>query len=349
MKQFTGYMVPDNQPQSNETFTFNTALPQAPRDLGGYDDFMGFSYSGAPAIINAIDTSTSNNLFASMQSMDMHGSDPLFSPYAVENGEMFQQHLISHVSNQPPTPPDTTPPTMRSVPTSPPRFQIPFTPRRNHEQPPVYRSATPDDVLMQMVELLGQPDAWHGLPETNSESGQTLSHDSRDRIVATIQVLLQRAIRHSPSSSHGLFRRIVVLPPSHVLIHFIETYATRIDSIQPYLGLSGSCIANIQDIIQVDIADVGILLIILLITQGAMLTDHPESHILANGLIEVCRMALDDVLESRSISQPMVGAIALQILSMCARNGEDSYASYAMSKRGQYLSVSISYYPIVAN
>jgi hypothetical protein len=200
-----------------------------------------------------------------------------------------------------------------------------------------------------MVDLLAQPDAWHGLLESNSDSSQTLSHDARDRIVATVQLLLQRALqsRYSPSTpSQGLFGRIVVLPPSHVLMHFIDTYADRIDSIQPYLGISGSSIVNMKDILQINMADVGILLIILLITQGAILTDHHESHILANGLIEVSRIALDDVLESRSIAEPMIGGIALQLLTLCARSGKDSFASYAMSKRGQYLSVSDSFYEL---
>jgi hypothetical protein len=353
MEQFTGYMVPDNQPQNNDMFVFNTALPQGPLDLGGYDDFMSFSYPGAPVNGDAMDTSTPNNLFASMQSMDMHGNDPQFSPHEVGSGQVFQQHHNkSHMPNQPPTPPDTTPRTQRSQPASPPGLQNAFTPQQYPEKAPIDRPATPDDVLVQMVELLAQPDAWHGLPEGNSESSQTLSHDARDRIVATVQLLLQRALRsrRAPSpSDHGLFGRIVVLPPSHVLIHFIETYATRIDSIQPYLGLAGCSVLNIKDILQINTADVGILLIILLITQGAMLTDHSESHILANGLMEVCRVALDDVLESRSISQPMIGGIALQLLTLCARSGKDSFASYATSKRGQYLSVSVSFDTITAN
>ncbi|KAI4694334.1 hypothetical protein J4E81_006551 [Alternaria sp. BMP 2799] len=273
MDQFTGYMVPESQPpQNNDMFAFaNSALPAPSLDLGGYDDFMGFSYPGAPANGEAMDTS--NNLFASKA---------------------------------------------------------------------VDKSATSDDVLAQMVDLLAQPTAWQGLAENDSEPSQSLSHDARDRVVATVQILLQRALwsRQSPStSSQGLFGRIVVLPPSNVLMHFVETYANRIDSIQPYLGLAGSSSINVTDILQVDKADVGILLIILLISQGAMLTDHFESHVLANGLIEICRIALDDVLESRSISQPMIGGIALQLLTLCARSGRDSFAAYAMSKRGQYLSM----------
>ncbi|KAG9191293.1 hypothetical protein G6011_09381 [Alternaria panax] len=343
MEQFTGYMVPENQQQNNDMFVFNTTLSQGPLNLGGYDEFMSFTYPGVTANSDATDTSTSNNLFSSMQSMDMHGNDPQFSPLVVGNGQMFRQHHnMSHAPNQPPTPPDTTPRTTNSVPASPPGMQLPFTPERRPSKTPIDKPATPDDALTQMVELLAQPDAWHGLPDGNSDSSQTLSHDARDRIVATVQVLLQRALqsRYSPTApSQGLFGRIVVLPPSHVLMHFIDTYASRIDSIQPYLGLAGSSIVNIQDILQIDMADVGILLIILLIAQGAMLTDDPESQILANGLIEVCRIALDDVLESRSISQQMIGGIALQLLTLCARSGKDSFTSYAMSKRGQYLSM----------
>jgi hypothetical protein len=346
MEQFTGYMVPDSQTQNGDMFSFtNAALPQGSLDLSGYEDFMGFSYPATSANGDVMDASSSNNFFASLP--DMNGSDPQFSSHSMGSGQMFQQHHdLSREANQPPTPPATTPRGTVSIPASSPELQTPFTPKPCAQNAPVDRPATPDDVLAQMVNLLAQPDAWHGLPDSNSDSSQTLSHDARDRIVATVQLLLQRALqsRHSPSSSsQGLFGRIVVLPPSHILMHFIETYATRIDSIQPYLGLAGSSIVNIHDILQVDMDDVGILLIILLITQGAMLTDHPESHILANGLMEVCRIALNDVLENRSISQPMIGGIALQLLTLCARSGKDSIASYAMSKRGQYLSVSDFY------
>ena len=104
-------------------------------------------------------------------------------------------------------------------------------------------------------------------------------------------------------------------------------YAARIDSVQPYLGLAGCPTANIHDILSADLADIGMLLIILLITQGAMLTDKHESHILAHGLIEVCRIALDDLLETQSIAQPIVGGCALQLLTLCTRSGKDCLTS----------------------
>lgn len=345
MDHFTGYLVPESQPpQNSDMLAFaNPALPPGSLDLGGYDDFMGFPYPGASANGEAVDTS--NNLFASISSMDIHGSDSLYPPGCVGSGQGLRQqqnHNLPHGPNQPLTPPDTIDRGSTSIPASSPDLRNPFTPKQ-YPQKAAEKPTASDDVLAQMVDLLEQPDTWYGLAGNNSEPSQYLSHDARDRIVATVQILLQRALwsRPSPStSSQGLFGRIVVLPPSNVLMHFIETYASRIDFIQPYLGLAGSPSINIQDILQVDMADVGILLIILLISQGAMLTNHFESHVLANGLIEVCRIALDDVLESRSISQPMVGGIALQLLTLCARSGKDSFAAYAMSKRGQYLSVS---------
>jgi hypothetical protein len=343
IEQFTGYTVPGTAPENNDMFSFpNTALPQGPLALSSYD-FTGFSLSAASVNGDPMDTSTSNNLFASMPSMDMHGCFPAFSSHALGSGSAYQQpHNPLRVPNQPLTPPDTLPRGSTSIPASSPDLRNAFTPRQYAQKASTEKIQASDDVLAQMVDLLAQPDAWHGLPDSTSHSSLTLPHDARDRIVATVQLLLQRALRsrHSPSSSNeGLFGRIVVLPPSHVLMHFIETYANRIDSIQPYLGLAGSSFANIQDILRVDMADVGILLIILLITQGAMLTNHLESYVLANGLVEVCRIALDDVLESRCISQPMIGGIALQLLTLCARSAKDPFAAYAMSKRGQYLSV----------
>jgi hypothetical protein len=141
-------------------------------------------------------------------------------------------------------------------------------------------------------------------------------------------------------------------------MHFIEIYAARINSIQPYLGFPESTV-DIQNILKIEAVDVGILLIIIIITYGAMLTDHHESHVFAHGLIEVCMVALNHVLESRCISQPIVGGIALRLLTLCVRSGKASFISvciicnlpsreanknqYAMSKRGQYLSVSHHY------
>lgn len=360
MDQFPAYILPDGQTNNSELYMLvDTTLPQGQLDLTGYEDFMGFPYpvslGGEP-----MDGTTSTHLFPSMPRPEMQTNEPHLSPRGPGNHNLYkQQQGLFHGPNQPPTPPFTSPHIKSSLSLGLTNSQYASSPNKKNQDISIGSSYATDDVLGELVDVLARPDAWDGLPSNKSDSTMALSHDARDRLVATVQLLLQRALQigSSPSSStEGLFGRIVSLPPSHVLIHFIEIYTARIDSVQPYLGLPGSPTANIQDILNIDAVDVGMLLIILVITHGAMLTDHHESHVFAYGLIEVCMVALNHVLERRCISQAMVGGIALQLLTLCVRSGKSSFISvciicdlplrkvntnqYAMSKRGQYLSVS---------
>ena len=335
-------MLPDHQPPNNGSFDFSsTAFPQGPLDVTGYEEFIGLSYPIPSSDSEVVDGNTSNTLFSSMPWLDVGGNqngtlDSQASPLGT--GSAGSHKLQQHVSRGPsqlPTPAPTIARTIQSSQATSPSLQNISTQYKNLEEAHTMGNGTSDDVLGDMVDLLAQPDVWHGLPGSSGDATQVLPHDARDRIVAAVQLLLYRALqtRSSPSPScHGLFGRIVVLPPSHVLVHFVELYAARIDSIQPYLGLAGSPRISIKDILQVNMADVGVLLVILLITQGAMLTDHRESLILADGLTEVCRVALNDVLEIRSMAQPMVGGSALQLLTLCVWSGKDSFASVSKAQ-----------------
>ena len=100
-------------------------------------------------------------------------------------------------------------------------------------------------------------------------------------LVAAVQLLLYRAMQnrtvsgclgnqeHTGSSILGPF---VLLPPSHVLVYFVEQYATRVE---PYLNLAGSAQIRIHDILKVNTADVGSLLVTLLIAQGTTVKTKP--------------------------------------------------------------------------
>ena len=350
--QFSAYMMPQaSQPPANDMFVFaTTSLPQTSLHLNGYDDFINFSYPPPPANTEAMDVGSSSAMFSPMSRMDMHSSDPRLLSPGLGDGDLYkqQQHQQQHSQHehqyqhsdrqqdisfgphQPPTPPLTAPPSAQSLPSSSPALPSRKSPDRFAREALTEKPDNLDDVLADMVHLLAQPDAWNSIPNLIGDATQALSHDARDRIVATVQLLLHRALQsRSPPSqcSQGLFGRIVALPPSHVLIHFIDMYAARIDSVQPYLGLAGCPTTNLHDILSVDMADIGMLLIILLITQGAMLTDQHESHVLAHGLIEVCRIAVDDLLKNQSIAQPMVGGNALQLLTLCTRSGKDGLTS----------------------
>ncbi|RMZ71127.1 transcription factor Cmr1 [Pyrenophora seminiperda CCB06] len=349
--QFPAYMMPQaSQSSADDMFVFaTTSLPQAPLHLNGYDDFINFPYPPPPANSDTMDVGSSS-MFSPMSPMNMHGNDPQLLSQRLGGADVYkqqqhrqQQHLheqqyqqqgrqraISLGPHQPPTPPLTTPPSAPSLPSSSPAIPNCTSPDRCIGEGLAKKLGNSDDVLADMVHLLAQPDAWNAIPNVIGDATLVLSHDARDRIVATVQLLLHRALQaRSPPSrcSQGLFGRIVALPPSHVLVHFIDMYAARIESVQPYLSLSGCPTANIHDILSVDMADIGMLLIILLITQGAMLTNQHKSHVLAHGLIEVCRIALDDLLKSQSIAQPMVGGSALQLLTLCTRSGKDCLTS----------------------
>lgn len=334
MDQFCGYIIPDSQPHHSEILALtHSALHPGPLEFSGYEDFMGFSYAASSGS-DPMDDNASGNLYTHIPSLEMQAIEPSFSPHMVGNGGLYKQHQqrFLHGPSQPPTPPFTSPQAMQSLPMSPLDGTITSKPNKPTRDVRVSSPEASRDVLSEMLDLLAQPDAWTGLPINKNDAITVLSQDYRDRIVAAVQILLYRALQTgcSPSSSdQGLFGRIVSLPPSHVLSHFFDLYAKRIESIQPFLGLAGSPTASIQDILQVDAADVGMLLVVLMITQGAMLTDHHESHVFAHGLIEVCRVALNHVLERRSISDPMVGGIALQLLTLCARSGKDSLNSVA--------------------
>jgi hypothetical protein len=362
MDQFPAYILPDGRTNNIELYMLvDTTFPQGRSDITGYDEFMGFPYPVSQGD-EPMDVTTSTRLFPSMALPEMQPNEPHLSPRGPENNGLHKhQQGLFHGTNYLPTPPLTSPRMESSVSLGLASSQWTSCSQKKNRDIPIGSLDATDDVLGDLVDVLARPDAWYGLSSNKSDSTVALSHDARDRIVATMQLLLQRALQIGSSlssSTEGLFGRIVSLPPSPVLMHFIEIYAARINSIQPYLGFPESTV-DIQNILKIEAVDVGILLIIIIITYGAMLTDHHESHVFAHGLIEVCMVALNHVLESRCISQPIVGGIALRLLTLCVRSGKASFISvciicnlpsreanknqYAMSKRGQYLSVSHHY------
>jgi hypothetical protein len=305
----------------------------------GYEDFARLSYPVASSHDETTDETISQMMFTSMPWMGLFGLDPLASSMGMGSTEFHKQHqeLPPPGSNQPPTPTLTTSHTDQSPQTNTPGTNNAATAYQSLAGAYPTKEDKVEEILKALAELLAQPGAWRDFPNNRCDTTQNLDQDARDRVVAAVQLLLHRALCQNrvvlPPSTHGAFGRIVALPPSHVLVHFVELYATRIEYIHPYLGLAGSPHIKIKDILQIDMADVGILLVILLMTQGAMLANQHESLILAHGLVEICKLALDDILETRSIAQPMVGGCALQLLKLCAWSGKQSLASVRTSQR----------------
>lgn len=333
MKTLSGFTLPN----SDGSFCFaSTDSPHEVPHVTDCTDFFDFSYADMSKSDDTTDASIAEILFPTIPwFIAPHNQSTILGdqipPLEVGNAESDrQQQKISCELNQVLTPTSLTARTNQGSQAPPPNLRN--GPLQNqysgYSQKAGYGAS--EDVLGDMVDLLTQPGGWHGIPENCASATQALSHCARDRIVAAVQLLLHRAMqnRYSHStSSQGLFGQIVVLPPSNVLVHFIELYAARVESTQPYLGLAGSPRISIKAILEVNMTDIGILLVILLFTQGAMLTDHRESLILADGLTEVCRVALNDILETQSIAHPMVGGSAIQVLTLCAWSGKQSFAS----------------------
>ncbi len=150
----------------------------------------------------------------------------------------------------------------------------------------------------------------------------------RDRLVAVVQTWLSRAAMslqmrmNGIGGGGGLFGPLVVLPPSKVMQQFVEVYAARVE---PHLAVASSPRIRIAKILRVHgAAGVASLLVTILVAQGAMLTDHAHAAALADGLFEVCRPAVADLLARYSIADPMVGGSALQLLILGAWSGRDS-------------------------
>jgi hypothetical protein len=333
MEQLNDSMPIDHDPSGNGVFNFaDMALPQGPLDMTGYEDFAVTAHPAASSNGETMDESISHMMFSSMPWMGVSGYDTQVSPPELGNAGAYKQYQeLPPGPNQLPTPTPTAARTTQSLQTNTPGMTNAAAPYQSFNGACSAEDGKVEDILRALVDLLAQPSAWHEFPNDRGDATTILNHDARDRMVAAVQLLLHRALCQNrvvlSPSTHGAFGRIVALPPSHVLVQFIDLYAVRIDSIHPYLDLAGSPNISIKDILQIDMADVGILLVVLLVAQGAMLTDHRESFILAQGLMELCKLALNDVLETRSIAQPMVGGCALQLLTLCAWSGNPSFAS----------------------
>lgn len=199
-----------------------------------------------------------------------------------------------------------------------------------------------DEAIRDWIGLLARPRTW-SQSNITSAKGQPLATGARDRITATVQLLLSRALQTPRlastmmSVSMPIFGPIVLLPPSEVLIHFIEIYSNRVSSTQPYLGLAGSPHVRVQDILQVDMIDVGVLLVLLLIAQGAMLADDAHCHKFAEGLAQICQVAVDDVLAVKSLTDPLVSGIASQSLTLSVWCGSENSMFSVSARRGQIL------------
>jgi hypothetical protein len=143
---------------------------------------------------------------------------------------------------------------------------------------------------------------------------------TRDKLLAITQSFLHKALdihkddpSFSPSSgeSPGLTTsNFVLLPPTHVLHHFLRSYANSFERFYPTTARG---ILDANELMQSYNDKASSLLILMMIAQGAMTIPSIEARWLTDGFTEACRISLFDPVEKNIImaGDPIVLRAAL--------------------------------------
>ena len=169
---------------------------------------------------------------------------------------------------------------------------------------------------------------------------------ARDKLLAITQIFLHKSLEiHSAATpaSHGSSRdrkatTFVLLPPPSVLECLLCHYAISTETHYP-LTSRGSLDANELMNRQDDRASS--LLVLMMVARGAMSITSVEGGMLANGLTEVCRISIFDLIEKdvTMCGNPTVLRAALLFTVQAAWSGDKWQMDIAMGQRGMYFAM----------
>jgi hypothetical protein len=193
--------------------------------------------------------------------------------------------------------------------------------------------------LQRLEETLNDQSIWNNVEvfdlNKQNHSGigvEPVQGSLRDKLMVISQGFLNRAREiHRPSNddtsinghrthSSASVTSYFILPPPPVLEVFLRIYALRVEQFLPYFP--GGTI-NLTQIIASDDEKSSILLILLMIAYGAMGSASTDAQNLANGLLEICRISMFDIVEKnvQMTAHPIMLRCALLYLSAAAWNG----------------------------
>ena len=157
-------------------------------------------------------------------------------------------------------------------------------------------------------------DGWSAISEADERSRidlDSISESTRDKILVFAQRLLHKALhirRNRFTSKYSAEldeldvenEEIIFLPDLKALEHFIQIYLRCFEPTYPSVS---SGILPINDLVRGRDAMPSVLLLLLMVALGSMKSYLPASQYLTDGLAEVCRIGLIDVLERNMDSQ----------------------------------------------
>lgn len=216
--------------------------------------------------------------------------------------------------------------------------------------------------LMRLEKTLEGQSTWTttDFPILGSARGETIQvepvHEGlRDKLMVISQGFFSRArdvhrvgigepaLGKSRSLSNANFVGFFILPPAFVLEAFLRTYASRVEPYMPFF--SGATIVPTK-LIAANDEKASILLLLLMIAEGAMGSTVREAQNFASGLVETCRICIVDVME-RNVqlsAHPVMLRCALLYLHASAWSGNrwhmdvsGPYIAHYMAKLTLYL------------
>ncbi|KAF8854878.1 hypothetical protein BDZ45DRAFT_747032 [Acephala macrosclerotiorum] len=178
-------------------------------------------------------------------------------------------------------------------------------------------------------------EAWQNMGQLMSANHDAVHHqlhivplsvNTRDRILATAQSLLQKALYTqtfglngpSPTASGMSSPRsdsFSALPPSNILEIMLHSYA---NSVEPYYDITHGSVIDPNEMLLENQSST--LTLLLMIAQGANSVSMPEALHLTAGLMEACPILLFDLIENNMDTSVDLGMLksALQFTTLAA-------------------------------
>jgi hypothetical protein len=171
---------------------------------------------------------------------------------------------------------------------------------------------------------------------------------SREKLTVVTQSFLYHALdvhkARSMNSSHSKTSHssgFMILPPAKTLEYFLSAYVRHFETYS--VCRSGNSLKPNWLLHQSD-ANLSSLLILLMLAYGAAAESTPEARYLSSGLIEVCRISWQNVVEHdiELTREPTALLSGLLLTTLQAWSGDKAFMEAAMGQRDSYINVSVT-------
>lgn len=169
---------------------------------------------------------------------------------------------------------------------------------------------------------------------------------SREKLTAVIQGFLHYAFGvHQGRTTNGShsqtspFSGFMILPPANALQSFLSAYIRQFEN---YHDCCPGVVLNPNWLLHQSDANLSSMLVLLMLAFGAAADSTPEARYFSSGLVEVCRISWQNVVERDPglTTDPAALLSGLLLTSLQAWSGDKTFMEVAMGQRDSYINVS---------